>query len=132
MPLNHQSGEPVEGMDLIYRVVPVSKYQEQARLTTPVEEIEGKKFKRKVVKARPIFDVAWQHAQNAFANSGAPAGTLSCDIICQEYPRTGIVLFLFAAIINGKEMLVPAPFKLADEQIADLAIRGLWKPHLVN
>src|SRR3989304_5229849 len=54
MPLNHVSGEVLNGYDPIFRVVPPSKYAEQTRLTTIVEELRGKKFQRKVKVQRSI------------------------------------------------------------------------------
>lgn len=129
MPLNHEVGEYLEDRDIIYRVVPVEKYKEQSRLLTPVEETTGTKFKRAVVVNRPIFEVAWNYAMNAFMRSGAPSGALNCDILCQEYPRTKQVAFIFAAIVKGQEMYVPTAFQLTNEQVADLMVRNLWEPY---
>jgi hypothetical protein len=132
MPLNHLSGERVEGMDAVWRVVPVEKYQQQERLTTTVKRMTTGKFKRLRDVEMPIFQAAWEHAQIAFANSGAPAGAMHVDIIAQEYPRTGQVCFIFAGRVFGSEMFVTAPFQLSQEQIADLALRDLWQPHRLN
>jgi hypothetical protein len=132
MPLNQIAGEVVEGMDSIFRVVPVAKYAEQTRLTTLVKEMRGKKFKRPVDVQRPIWEAALGYAQQAFANAGATPGKLSFDCICQEYPRTGMVAFIFNATIDGTERYVTAPFLLAHEQIADLTVRNLWQPYTIN
>jgi hypothetical protein len=134
MPLNHIQGEPnVEGMDPVYRVVPLSKYQEATRLTTEVKETVGKKFKREVTVERPIWAVAHKMAMYAFLQAGAPPGSkLPYDCIAQEYPRTGIVCFIFNATINGTELYVRIPVKLGDAQIADLVLRNQWQPFRVN
>lgn len=132
MPLNHSSGEIVEGMDSVFRVVPVTKYQQQERLTTVVKRMTSGKFKRLRDVSVPIFQAAWEHAQAAFANSGAPAGKMEVDIIAQEYPRTGQVCFVFAGSVFGHEMFVTAPFQLSHEQIADLTLRDLWQPYRLN
>lgn len=132
MPLNRVSGETVEGMDAIFRVVPLSKYAEQTRLTTIVKEMRGKKFRREVDVEKPIWEAALNHAQRCFYNSGAKAGALSYDCIVQEYPRTSIVCFIFETTIDGMNMLVPAPFRLGPEQIADLTVRNLWQPYTLN
>lgn len=132
MPLNHSAGETVEGMDAVYRVVPVAKYQEMPRLTTLVKRVMGNKFRRPRDVQMPIFQAAWEHAQIAFANAGAPAGGMNVDIIAQEYPRTGTVCFVFCGHVFGHEMFVTAPFKLADSQIADLTVRNLWQPYRLN
>jgi hypothetical protein len=131
MLLNHEIGEIVEGMDDIFLVVPVSKYAEQTRLTTVVERVRGKKFKRKVQVEMPIFQAAMEHARDAFTAAGLMPGA-SIDCIAQEYYRTDCVCFVFAALINGEARFVTAPFKLGHEQIADLKLRGLWKPYRVN
>ena len=132
MGLNHSIGEIVEGMDDVFRVVPVAKYQEQARLTTVVKRMTGKKFQRLRDVEIPIFQAAWEHAQNAFAKSGAPSGKMEVDIVAQEYPRTGVVCFVFCGNVFGHEMFVTAPFKLGEAQIADLAVRNLWQPYRMN
>lgn len=132
MPLNHVSGETVEGMDAIFRVVPIEKYQEQTRLTTVVEEMQGTKFRRKRKVSKPIWMAALDYAKRCFLNSGAPPGPLSFDCIAQEYPRTNIVCFIFEATIFGHNMLVTAPFLLTPEQIADLTVRNLWQPYTLN
>lgn len=134
MPLNHVQGEPnVEGMDPIYRVVPLTKYSDASRLTTEVEEVSGRKFKRKVKVERPIWIVALRHAMEAFVGAGAqPGSKLAYDVLVQEYPKTGVVCFLFNATINGEEKYVVAPFKLGDAQIADLVLRNQWQPFRLN
>jgi hypothetical protein len=132
MPLNHVSGEVLDGYDAIFRVVPPSKYAEQTRLTTIVEELRGKKFQRKVKVKRSIWEAAIRHAQLAFYNAGADPGQLAYDCIVQEYPRTGVVVFIFNATVLGEERYVLAPFKLGHEQIADLTVRNLWQPYTLN
>jgi hypothetical protein len=132
MPLNREHGETVEGMDAIFRVAPVEKWQAQTRLTTIVEEMQGTKFRRKRKVSKPIWEAALDHAKRCFFNSGAPPGPLSFDCIVQEYPRTSIVCFIFEATIFGHNMLVTAPFLLTPEQIADLAVRNLWQHYTLN
>lgn len=132
MPLNHISGERVEGMDAIWRIVPLAKYAEQTRLTCIVEEETTGKFKRKVRREKLIWDTAIEYAKRAFYSSGAKPGPLSYDCMVQEYPRTGCVCFVFNAVIDGQEYYVTAPFQLTDQQIADLAARSLWLAYRVN
>ena len=132
MPLNHVSGEVLNGYDPIFRVVPPSKYAEQTRLTTIVEELRGKKFQRKVKVQRSIWEAAINHAKLAFYNAGADPGALAYDCIAQEYPRPGMVVFIFNATVLGEERYVLAPFQLGHEQIADLTVRNLWQPYTLN
>lgn len=132
MPLNHVSGETVEGMDAIFRVVAVEKYHALPRLTTIVKERRGKKFRREVDVEKPIWIAALDHAQRCFFNAGANPGSLAYDCIVQEYPRTGCVCFIFEAVIDGVSMFVTAPFRLGPDQIADLSVRNLWQPYTLN
>ena len=131
MPINHEIGEIVEGMDDIFHVAPASKYAEQTRLTTVVKRQSGGKFKRMVDVEMPVFQAAMEHAREAFMNSGIAPGS-NIDCIAQEYPRTGCVCFVFCARHNGEDLWVQAPFKLTRNQIADLTLRDLWKPYRVN
>lgn len=127
MPLNHDKGEYLSDRDFIYRVVPVEKYQNLPRLTTVVEKTVGQQFKKQEHVIVPIWQAALEYAQCQFAEAGAPAGTLSYDVIAQEYPRENVVTFLFCALIKGEERYVIAPFQLTDDQIADLAAVGQWQ-----
>lgn len=131
MALNHELGEVVEGMDSVFRVVPMSKYAEQTRLTTVVKRMSGKQFRREVDVEMPIFRAALEHAQMTFVNSGIMPGA-SIDCLAQEYPRTGHVCFVFSTMHAGEERLVTAPFKLGKAQIADLTLRDLWQPYRMD
>lgn len=133
MPLNHIAGEHIEGLDPVFRIVPVSKYIEQSRLTTIVEEMTGKKFQRKVKREKPIIEVAMKYAAEGYAKLGLEVGS-DIDILVQEYIRVGQVAFLFCARVNGEDYYItpPALFQLGHEQIADLTLRGLWQPYTVN
>jgi hypothetical protein len=126
MPLDHVNGERVEGMDLVYRVVPIEKYQQLPGLTTLVEKTTGSFYKKKTVESLPIWKAATDYAQIAFKNSGAPAGPLHYDMLAQEYPAVGVVCFVFCAKIFGRELYVQAPFQLTDEQIAEMKVIGEW------
>lgn len=132
MPLNHINGERVEGMDLVYRVVPLEKYQKLPGLTVMVEETKHSPIKTKQVKSVPIWEAATNYAQQAFMNSGAPAGPLNYDVLCQEYYMTQTVCFIFCANIYGTELYVQAPFELSHEQIAELKNIGEWEDAKVN
>jgi hypothetical protein len=125
MPLNHVSGEPLEGLDGFYRVVPAAKYKDMPRLTVTVQEWSGKKFKVLKDVERPIWQVALGHAQIAYFEAGAPPN-LSYDVLVQEYPQTRTVAFVFCAVVNGADQYVVAPFQLSPEQIADLVVRNQW------
>ncbi len=131
MPLNHELGEVVEGMDSLFHVVPMSKYAEQTRLTTIVKRVTGRQFRRETDVEMPIFRAAMEHAQAAFMNSGIMPGS-NVECLAQEYPRTGHVCFIFSTMHNGEEKLVVAPFKLARTQIADLTLRDLWQPYTLD
>lgn len=131
MALNHELGEIVDGMDSLFRVVPMSKWAEQSRLTTVVKRMTGKQFRREIDVEMPIFRAAMEHAQAAFLNSGIMADA-NIDCLAQEYPRTGHVCFVFSTMHNGEERLVTAPFKLARAQIADLTLRDLWQPYRLD
>lgn len=132
MALNHETGEIVEGMDDVFRVVPAEKYMNMPRLTCMIKVETGKKFKRMIDTEVPIWVAAFEHAKASFANAGANPGALAYDVIAQEYPRTGNVCFIFNATINGEEHYVAAPFSLSQQQISDLALRNLWTPYTVN
>jgi len=131
MPLDHVNGERIDGMDLIYRVVPVEKYKELPGLTTLVEETSGSKFKRKVTKQYPIWAAAERFARMAYSKAGY-SGPLNVDCIAQEYGRAGVVCFVFCAKIFGVEQFVVAPFELTDEQIAEMKVIGQWDEVTVN
>lgn len=132
MPLDHVNGERVEGMDLIYRVVPIEKYKNLPGLTVLVEKTSGSAFKSKKVESVPIWAAAENYAMISFMNSGAPAGPLSYDCLVQEYPAKHVVCFVFCAKIFGVEMYVQAPFELTPEQIAEMKVIGEWKDASVN
>ena len=128
--LDHDIGEIVEGYEEeTFRVVPVEKYQENMALTTIVQRVSGGKFKRMIDVEVPIWQAAKEYAQECFYNSGATPGVLAYDVIAQEYPKTGVVCFVFAAQIPGflKPQYVVAPFKLTRDQIAELAVTGKWE-----
>lgn len=130
MPINHLTGEKIEGMSQVFRVVDVAKYKSLPRLTTMIREWTGKQFKVEVDVERPIWIAALGHAQIAYANAGA-APPLKYDVIAQEY-ITGEVAFLFCARVNGQDHYVPAVFALSKEQIAELTMSGDWKPFRIN
>lgn len=132
MPLDHVNGERVDGMDLVYRIVPIEKYQQLPGLTTLVEKTVGTAFKKKTVESVPILKAATDYAMIAFKNSGAPAGPLHYDVLCQEYPAVNRVCFVFCAKIFGRELYVPAPFQLTDEQIAEMKVIGEWEEMKAN
>ena len=130
MPLNHLTGEKIEGMSPVFRVVPVEKYKTKPRLTTTVREWTGKQFKVEVDVERPIWQAALGHAQIAYFNAGA-APPLKYDVVVQEYV-TGEVAFLFCARVNGNDLYVPAVFALSPQQIAELTVTGDWAPFRIN
>lgn len=131
MPLNHLTGEKIEGMDPIFRVVPAAKYKNLPRLTTTVMEWQGKQFKTEVAVERPVWETALGHAQIAYFEAGADPQHLSYDVIAQEYPRANTVTFVFCAKVHGQDHFVVAPFALAPEQVASLVLTGDWQPLLL-
>lgn len=132
MPLNHIAGERLEGLDPVFRVVPLEKYKGQPRLTTVVKEMTKGKFQYEVEVERPIWEAALGHAQISYYGAGAEPRHLKYDVLVQEYPRTGNIAFIFCARIRGEERFVIAPFALSPEQIADLTVRGLWQPYRIH
>lgn len=131
MPLNKISGEKIDGMDQIFRVVDVAKYKNMPRLTTTVRELTGSKFQVEVDVERPIWVAAIGHAQIAYFNAGATP-PLRYDVTCQEYPMSNQIAFLFCAKINGRDLYVPAIFALSPQQVAELTLSGDWKPLRAN
>lgn len=132
MPLDHENGEILEDRDFVFRVVPVEKYMNLPRLTTLVRETTGNKFKREITVQRSIWEAAFGLARTAFTEAGAPAGTISYDVIVQEYPREHVVAFVFCMTIRGEERFVTAPFQLTAEQIGDLIATNQWEMIPVN
>ena len=130
MPLNHLTGEKLEGMPHTFRVVDVAKYKNLPRLTTTVREWTGKQFKVEVDVERPVWEAALGHAQIAYFNAGA-APPLKFDVVCQEY-IDGTLAFVFCARVNGQELYVPAVFALSPQQIAELTVTGDWAPFRIN
>lgn len=131
MPLDHTNGEQIDGMPHIYRVVPAAKYANENRLTTIVKEMTGKSFRREIEVEKPIFEAAMNHAMEGFVKAGLQLGS-DIDCLCQEYFTDDIIMFLFCAKINGEDHYVTAPFKLHEQQIAELTQRGMWKPLRLN
>jgi hypothetical protein len=129
MPLDHVRGERVEGMDSVYVVAPFDKWAEQTNLTTRLKQ--KRKFRRDKIVDVPIVRAAFDYAAEAFAKKGLRIGS-DIDILCQEYVRTGVLTFIFCARINSEDYYVTAPFKLGEEQIRDLTLRGLWTPYRLN
>ncbi len=132
MALDPIRGETIEGYDPVFRVVPASKYADQPKLTTIVKRISSVKFKREIDVEMPLWKAAIQDAMMAFVNAGAPPGELAYDAIAQEYPRSGMVVFVFEANIKGESHYHYTPFMLSKAQIADLTTRNLWQPYTVN
>jgi len=132
MALDPIRGETIEGYDPVFRVVPASKYADQPKLTTIVKRISSGKFKREIDVEMPLWKAAIQDAMMAFVNAGAPPGELAYDAIAQEYPRSGMVVFVFEATIKGENVYHYTPFMLSKAQIADLTTRNLWQPYTVN
>lgn len=131
--LRHDIGETIEDMDEVFTVVPVSKYAEMTRLTTQVERLSSGPFKRVITVTLPIFTAAIEYAAEAFENVGIPRNAgVDVDCICQEYPRTEMVAFIFHARQGVSDFFAVAPFRLGSDQIADLTGRGLWTPYRAN
>ncbi len=131
MPLDHENGEDIQGFGGPKRVVPAAKYQSLPRLTVIVREAVGKKFKVEADVERPLWIAALGYAQVGFFKDGAGPHT-TFDVIAQEYPLTGHVVFVFCARIRGEEKLVVAPFVLSPQQIADLKVAGHWADLQLN
>lgn len=137
MSLNHVGGEHLAGMDPVFRVVPAKKYKDLPRLTVPVEEEIGGKFKVKRIVERPIWEYALGEAQIALFKAGVPVAKLAYDVIAQEYPRTNNIIFVFHVRAAGRDLYITVPpeppgITLRPEQVADLTAANLWQPYLTN
>ena len=136
MSLNHTAGEHLNGMDPVFRVVPAKKYKDLPRLTVPVEEETGGKFKVKRIVERPIWEYALGEAQIAAYKAGIPISDIS-DAIVQEYPRLNQIIFIYHGRHRGKDFYITVPpeppgIMLRPEQIADLAAVNLWQPYITS
>jgi hypothetical protein len=103
---------------------------DMTRLTTTITI--PRKFGRDEEAIVPIWEAAIGHAQIAYHKAGADPRHLKYDVIAQEYPRTGHLVFIFSAMIKDEEQLVIAPFKLTGAQIGELVVSGQWSTLVMN
>jgi hypothetical protein len=129
MPLDHERGERIDGMEDFYLVSPIDKYANQTELTTDV--VVKERFKRDKVVKMPVVAFAMRNAAEYYTSIGVRIGS---DVNCfvQEYPISGRLVFLFDTRVNGKEMPYMVRLNLKEEQIKDLTLRGLWTPYRLN
>lgn len=129
--LNMQSGETLDGLGPLYRVVPVSKWAELTNLTVPYTVPHP--F-RTITKTRPLFMDALETAKDAFLKAGAvlPIDIYEDDILVQEYPLTGSVVFVFRRFIGIEERFVPRKYDLPPSAIAWLKATGRWSDTITH
>lgn len=104
MPLNHETGEHIEGLG-IGSVVPLSKWADTN-----------------------LFEAAFEDAERAFIKSGAilPIAFDEREILVMEYPHQDRIVFLFCKHIAGTEKLYPAVIKLTPPLVAELVNMNRW------
>jgi hypothetical protein len=124
-------------MDPVFRAVPAKKYKDLPRLTVPVEEETGGKFKVKRIVERPIWEYVLGEAQIALFKAGVPIKKIQYDAVAQEYIRAGAIIFIFHVRHGGKDLYITVPpeppgITLRPEQIADLKAANLWQPYTTS
>lgn len=105
MPLDRTNGERIEGLEAPHVVVPNVKWRET-----------------------DMFNTAATNAARAFMKAGYPIIPTFDDeqVLTQEYPTLGRLVFVFQMRIKGDEMLYPYVFALPPEMIANLRAAGQW------
>lgn len=76
----------------------------------------------------PFLDEAAKHAATVFAGIGAlhPIKFMSDDVLIQEYPSKGKLLFLFQCRILGTEHYCHYTYDIPPETAAQLSLMGMW------
>lgn len=107
MPLNKEIGEYLEGLGHMWRVAPLSKWQET-----------------------PFFEDAAQHACNVFIQAGAPQPVRLFEehILIQEYPLLDKLVYLFQFTVKGAEMYADYTYTFNPAAIEHLTRMGKWQP----
>jgi hypothetical protein len=105
MPLNHKTGEVIEGLGREFRVVPNEKWRESK-----------------------LFDDAANSAAAAFLKAGALWPILFDDeeVVTQEYPNDNRLVIVFLKKIKGEDVLYPFVWELPPEMTAELSALGKW------
>lgn len=118
-------GEDIEGLGPHYRVAPVAKWAELTNLTVPYQVPHP--F-RTIMKDRPIFMDALESAKDAFLKAGAvlPIDIYEDDILVQEYPLSGSVVFIFRRDVGIQEKFVTRKYDLPPSAIAWLKATNRW------
>lgn len=122
---NTDAGELIDGLGPHFRIAPVGKWEELTGFHVPYQVPHP--F-RTIVKERPIFLDALEKAKDAFIAAGAvlPIDISEDDILIQEYPLTGTVVFLFRRHVGIREMFVPVKYDLPPAAIAWLKATNRW------
>ncbi len=127
MPLNRETGEPLPiGRS---RPVPAAKYRELTEVRVPYLYEEGKQFKSTREGLRPMYLDAITRAADAFKREGAmlPISFPEDAILVHEYPDAGLVEFVFAREVAGKELYVRIPpYPLHPSVIGWLKATNRW------
>lgn len=104
MPLNHDLGEPIDGLGP-FRVVSNAKWRETA-----------------------MFDQAATIAAQAFMEKGAllPITFDEKECLCQEFPGSNVLMFIFCKSIRGTEHYSIREFQIPDDMMKELKALGKW------
>jgi hypothetical protein len=105
MPLNHDLGEPIDGLGPVFRVVPNAKWRETS-----------------------MFEQAATIAAEAFMDKGAllPITFDDREVLTQEH-MPNVLLFIFCKSIRGQEHFSVREFKMPDDMIRELKALGKWE-----
>lgn len=105
MPLNHNLGEPIEGLGP-FRVVPNAKWRETS-----------------------MFEQAATIAAQAFMDKGAllPITFDEKEVLTQEFPGVNVLMFIFCKSIRGQDHFSVREFQLPDDMMRELKTLGKWE-----
>ena len=123
--LNMTAGETIDGLGPNFRVVPASKWSELTRLQVPYQSPHP--F-RTIITQRPIFMDVLEYAKDGFIKAGAvlPVDIYEDDILVQEYPDQGAVLFIVKRRIQSEWRYVTRKYDLPPSAIRWLKATGRW------
>lgn len=106
MPLNHELGEPIDGLPSQFRVVPNTKWRETQ-----------------------MFEQAATIAAEAFFEKGAllPVTFDDREVVTQEFWTLPAIVFVFCKKIRGEEFLSVRKYDIPPDMMRELRANGLWE-----